>query len=93
MGGSRKSKEWNHIGCSPGGRWAVWAERMAKAESCSWERQVSLETVNNYCGVEQSIMGLGLGLPKLELSVKRRKSQESPGQGDPFCSVSQREWS
>lgn len=38
-------------------------------------------------------MGTGLERPKRELSVKKRKSQESPGQGDPFCSVSQREWS
>lgn len=32
-------------------------------------------------------MDIGLGLPKLELSVKKKKSQESPGQGDVTLSV------
>lgn len=41
--------------------------------------QVSLEAVTKHCGWNIDSWDAGLGLPKVELSVKKRKSQGSLG--------------
>lgn len=89
MGGSGKSKMGSHIEKRGVGVHQVGDEHLGQK---GWQKgnlgagkvQVSLEAAIT-SGVEYRLTDAGLGLPKVEPSVKKRKSQGSLGQGDPFC--------